>query len=451
MKKIQNVWFALLSLLVVVSLIGCGPQAPAATVAPAVTEAPVAKVGVEGCRIPAPDKPTTINMLGWSFDIMNFYADRFKKCNDVENIEVNVQMIDYSAVDESVRLASSGGGVSPYEIVHGSNVEMIDFGSQGWLLPLNDLIEKYRMQYNLDDISDIGWAGATIDGKIYGVPADFNTLHLAYRSDLFEKYGLAVPTTYDEVIADCKVLKAESSIDVPFTFDVSAGWAWEVEFFSFIRSFGGDYLNADNMPSFNSPAGVAAATKMKDVVDACMGPKHLTYGYETSEVAMGNGSIAFTNIWAANTVSMIDPAKSEFADVIKFAPAAAPNPKAGSLLGGSAWFDYYYIPKNTKVDPDLIFHVIMEALDAQSMQEAAKVGFVTRLSVPQQMSNGDAAIETIRRGVGSYPTNRAVVLAQVALGNWMPFIGTGEMTPQEALDAAAKEYIAVATKQGFLK
>jgi hypothetical protein len=33
----------------------------------------------------------------------------------------------------------------------------------------------------------------------------------------------------------------------------------------------------------------------------------------------------------------------------------------------------------------------------------------------------------------------------------MPFIGTGEMTPKAALDAAAKEYIKEAKAQGFLK
>jgi hypothetical protein len=93
----------------------------------------------------------------------------------------------------------------------------------------------------------------------------------------------------------------------------------------------------------------------------------------------------------------------------------------------------------------------MEAVDERSMQEAAKVGFVTRNSVAQQMRNADVALETIRRGVGSYPLNRAVVLAEFALGNWLPFIGTGEMTPKDTLDAAAKEYIAEATKQGYLK
>jgi len=425
------------------------PQATSATVKATKEAAAGSSATVGTCNIDPPTSPTTINMLGWPFSIMNFYADTMKECGQVKNLTVNVQMLDFTAVDDSVRLALSGGGASPYDIVHGSNPEMIEFGSQGWLLPLNDLIEKYKTQYQLDDIMPEAWAGATIDGKIYGIPVDLNTLHLFYREDLFSKYNLKVPTTYDEVIANCKALKADPDLDIPFAMDVSAGWAWEIEFFSFIRSFGGDYLNPDNTPAFNSPAGVAAATKMKEVVDACMGGKAGNYGYEAYEAAMGNGSIAFTQDWANAGSLAIDPKKWATAGSIKFAPGAAPNP--GGKLDGSSWFDYYYIPKNTKVDPDLIFRVIMEAAKAENMQQAAKLGFITRKSIPQQMPNSKEALETIQRGSGAYPTNRAITLAQAALGNWLPFVGDGSKTPKEALDGAAAEYIEQAKKQGFIK
>ena len=167
---------------------------------------------------------------------MDFYADEMKKCGEVKNIDVNVQLQDFQATKEAFRLANAGGGDSPFDIMHVANTGITEFGLIGWFLPLNDLIDKYRDEYNLDDISATGWEGATIDGKIYGIPATANTLHLAYRSDLFKKYGLKVPKSYDEVIEVCKVLQKDPSIDVPFTLDLSAGWAWEIEFLAFIRS-----------------------------------------------------------------------------------------------------------------------------------------------------------------------------------------------------------------------
>ena len=408
-----------------------------------------AAVDPTACNVTAPDAPVEINLIGWPFDIMDFYTAEFEKCGEVENIEVNAQMQDFTATKDAFRLAMAGGGESPYDIMHMANTGINEFGNAGWLLPLNDLIEKYGEEYNLDDISQTAWDGATIDGQIYGIPAVGNTLHLAYRSDLFEEYGLEVPTTYDDVITVCETLADAPGLDVVFTQDMSAGWAWEIEFLHFIRAHGGDYLNEDSTVAFNSPEGVAALTQMKEVVDACMGPTGLAIGYEAAEVAMNTGAQAMVHIWASNTVSMFDPEQSDFVDVIKFAPAPAAVP--GGPLAGSAWNDFYTIPATSPNDADLIFRIMMEALDQESMQGAAEFGIVTRTSITDSpLPNLPAAAETIANGVGIYSANPAVNLAQAALWNWLPFVGTGEMTPQEALDAAAEEYTAEAQAQGFL-
>ena len=403
-----------------------------------------------GCNIEPPNSPVKATVIGWSFEIMDFYSDEMEKCGDVNNIDVKVQLQDFAATKAAFRLAMAGGKKSPYDIMHVADTGITEFGNLGWFLPLNDLIDKYRDQYDLDDISAAGWQAATIDGKIYGIPATANTLHLAYRSDLLSKHGIKVPTNYDEMISACKILKKnESSIDVPFTLDLSAGWAWEIEFLAFIRAFGGDFLNSDLTPGFNSPAGIAAATKMKEVVDGCMGPEGLAIGYEAAEVAMNTGAQAMVHIWASNTSSMFDPKQSQFSDVIKFAPAAAP--KVGGKLGGSSWHDFYSIPSTTANDHDLLFRILMESLDKESQFKAADFGIVTRKSIKKGLPNLPAASKTIANGIGIYNPHPATHLARTALGNWMPFIGNGEKTPKEALDAAAAEYIKEATAQGYLK
>ena len=99
---------------------------------------------------------------------------------------------------EQVALALSGGGDSPYDILHGANGQIADWGAPGWVMPLNDLIEKYWDEYDLGDIPQGYWDSATYNGNIYGVPVVGNTLHLVYRSDVFEEMGWApclIPTT----------------------------------------------------------------------------------------------------------------------------------------------------------------------------------------------------------------------------------------------------------------
>jgi hypothetical protein len=110
------------------------------------------------------------------------------------------------------------------------------------------------------------------------------------------------------------------------------------------------------------------------------------------------------------------------------------------------------IPANTTNDPDLIFRVIMEAADEESQQRAVKVGMVTRLSVAE--FGGPylpAANQTIVEGIGIYDKNLAIGIVRAKLGEFLPLAGTGEMTAQEALDAAAEAYIEEATAQGYIQ
>ncbi|PWI14628.1 ABC transporter substrate-binding protein [Streptomyces sp. Act143] len=51
------------------------------------------------------------------------------------------------------------------------------------------------------------WAGAQVQGKSYGVPTSSAPNFTIYRTDIFHKYGLKAPTTWDEFIAAGKVLK----------------------------------------------------------------------------------------------------------------------------------------------------------------------------------------------------------------------------------------------------
>jgi len=412
---------------------------------------PLSAQDMDSCDLAAPEAAVTINFMGWAFPITEFFAEELEKCDEVDNITVNTQLLDSAGAQEQANLALSGGGDSPWAILHTTAGRMAELNEFDALLPLNDLVDKYREEYDLDDIPATAWEAATIDGHIYGVPFMSNTMHLFYRTDLFEKHGLDVPTTYDEVIEACAVLMEEPSIDLPFTMNLHAGWAWEIEFMHFMRSFGGTYLNDDNTPAFNSEAGVAGLSKMKEVIDGCMGAEGLTYSIDDSEIGMETGTLAFVNIWASRANNMDDPEKSDYVGIIGFAPAAAPNP--GGPLGGSAWIDAYSIAKRGGVDPDLAFRLIMETFDHDGQLAGAAHGPVIRTSVGAAGAGGrylEALSISVAEGVGSQSLRPAAPLARTALGNWLPLVGTGELSPQEALDSAAEEYLAEATAQGFI-
>ena len=382
---------------------------------------------------------------------MDFYADELMKCDDVENLSVNTNLLSSADAQEQVRLALSTGGDSPYDIVHAANSGVAEWASVGWMMPLNDLVDQYWEEYNLGDIPASAWEGATIDGQIYGVPIVGNTLHLIYRQDIFDDLGIETPETYDDVIAACNTIGLDNpDYDMPFTVNLSAGWAWEIEFFQMQRAFGGQFLDENNQATFNDETGVQAVEKLIDIADACMGIDGYSFSLNDQEVALQLGTLPASNMWASRAANMTDPERTDLGDVIAYAPA--PRATADGPRAGSAWNDFYMIPATTSNDPELIFQMIMEVADETSQKEAAAVGITTRLAAAE--FGGPylpAASQTLQEGIGSYGKHPAIGIVRAKLAEFLPLVGTGEMTAQEALDAAAAAYTEEATAQGYIE
>ena len=49
----------------------------------------------------------------------------------------------------------------------------------------------------------------TIDGNIMGIAFMANAQHLTYRSDILDQLGIAVPTTYEEMLAAAGAIRIE--------------------------------------------------------------------------------------------------------------------------------------------------------------------------------------------------------------------------------------------------
>ena len=165
-----------------------------------------AMVDEAACNLAAPAEATEVGMIGWAFPITEFFAAEIEKCGDVDNLSVSTQLLDSAGAQEQITLGLAGGAEAPWSIIHTAPGSAAEHGSLGNLYPLNDLIEKYWIEYNLFEIPDSVWEAMTWEGNIYGVPFIANTMHMFYRTDLFEQYNLDPPTTYDGVIEACAVL-----------------------------------------------------------------------------------------------------------------------------------------------------------------------------------------------------------------------------------------------------
>ncbi len=398
----------------------------------------------------SPTEPTSINMIGWRFPITAFYAEELESLNSIKNLTVNTQLLDSGSAQDQVRMALSAGE-SPYEIVHADDAFLNELASEGWIMPLDDLIEKYKDEYDLDDISAAMYEVGSLDGKIYGIPITANSMNYFYNIEIFEKYGLEVPDTYDDVIAMADTLKGVEGIDLPFTINLHAGWAWRIEFNNFLKGYGGTWLNDDGSPAFNGPEGVKAVEKIVEVYTATMGKAGLNWSIDDSEIGLETGYLASAVTWTSRAPNMDDPEKSFMVGKIGFAPA--PRVVAGGPHAGPAAIGFYTIPTNTAVDSEYIFKIIMQVADLESQVRASALGLVTRDKVAEMNTDGryiEAALTTIANGSGNYGYHPASKIARSAIDNVLPGIVAGDKSAKEILDEAAALYIEEATQQGYL-
>lgn len=73
---------------------------------------------------------------------------------------------------------------------------------------LMDITGKEYLQNYMPGIID----SVTVDGKVYGVPTSANCYMVWYNKDMFDKYGLTVPTNTEELDKACEILKQNGKI-----------------------------------------------------------------------------------------------------------------------------------------------------------------------------------------------------------------------------------------------
>jgi multiple sugar transport system substrate-binding protein len=75
------------------------------------------------------------------------------------------------------------------------------------------------------EFTDDTWNLVTFGDKVYGVPQDVAPMMLLYRKDLFKKYGIDVPTTWNEFAAAARKVRQEDPKRYLTTFSANdPGW-----------------------------------------------------------------------------------------------------------------------------------------------------------------------------------------------------------------------------------
>jgi raffinose/stachyose/melibiose transport system substrate-binding protein len=134
------------------------------------------------------------------------------------------------------------------------------------VMPISDKIKPFQ-----DRIDSTALGAFTINGQVYGVPiSTLSTSTIFYNVDLFQKLGVPVPATYEELKAAVPKFKAAGVI--PLLHQGSNTVMWPMWYFETLSQATGDAIgktqkNLDGIAKFTDAPDVEAFTLIKQWVD----------------------------------------------------------------------------------------------------------------------------------------------------------------------------------------
>ena len=334
--------------------------------------------------------------------------------------------------------AAFAANPSLYHIGGVANGTLTPLLNDGTIRPLDDLVAKYGQHLKPNQL-------IKIDGKIMAVAMMVNAQHLMYRNDIFSDLGIAVPTTYDEVLAAAAKIEDAGVVDYPLGGTFKAGWNLAEEFVNMFLGMGGEFFNDDNTPNINNAQGVAALEMMKRLT-AYMDPEYLTADSTYVQQQFQQSKIAMANLWASRAAAMDDPAESQVVGKVTMASA----PKAAERPASTMWWDGIVIAKNiTDEEAEAAFRVAMEGIDTEMVKanNDAAVWLIEGFE-PGPLAQG--AAETAANGTVPYPSSTQMGLMHTALEGVADFL-TGTKDANATLASVEEAYLTAAKEAGLVQ
>ena len=311
-----------------------------------------------------------INQSPW-FAAFSATVDAYEKATG-NKVTLDVNPFAGSAEKQRASVRARDGSV---DLLVMNSTWLAEFYHGGFLVPLNDIDPSFRADPQLVNYDDTAYWDAksrsnnSKTGALYGIPLNGNIQVLYYRTDLYQKAGLKVPQTWDELVANAAKLHDPPAVygmvlrGARSASDISYDWM------PYLHSRNGgifrDEKNGDFTVTINSPEAKAALETYITLATKSGPPNPGSYGQAQVIQALVTGKAAHATPVIAAWPQMDDPSKSAVVGKIGIAPlphgpGGRSTPTLGHFIGA--------IPKNIPRDRQvaaLAFLRYFQSRDAQ--------------------------------------------------------------------------------------
>ena len=252
-----------------------------------------------------------------------------------------------------VELNAALAGGTPPEIFSLHAFRIPSYASKGALTPLTSYLEEAGIDVN--DLHPNVREAVTYDGEVYAVPMDVHGILAHLNLALWEQAGLVdgsgqpmIPTSLSEFESACQKVKDATGGPLFGAGDddvLGTAWVWA----SIYSQLGGSSLDAEGMPSVNTPESLEALNtflRLRD--DGCLTGGELAKTYESfvgGKVASVLGGTWMVNEWDAQ-VRDANAALKEY--------YVAPMPQIGGQPGGWGGSHTWVVPLGANADPERV-------------------------------------------------------------------------------------------------
>ncbi|MFF9195380.1 ABC transporter substrate-binding protein [Streptomyces sp. NPDC014779] len=273
------------------------------------------------------DKPVSITFWGWakgSKDVVDAFNASHK------NIRVVFEEIPSGTAGGYAKISNAVKAGNAPDLVSIEYASLPEFVSSGALQDIGDQFTEQDRGKLLPQAVEL----TTLGGKSWAVPFDAAPQAFYYRKDLFAKYGVTVPKTWDEFKAAAeKVKKADAKAriatffpDDPTTFEAMA---WQA---------GAQWFKAENDTwkiDTTDPATTKVANYWQGLLDADLVHKDASFSPEWTGSLKNGTTIGYLGAsWGAGVLKGTLPEQSG-----KWAVAPMPHwgTPASGMLGGTSF------------------------------------------------------------------------------------------------------------------
>lgn len=378
-----------------------------------------------------------VNFL-WT-DATNTHQPLIQDFETATGIKVNQTQVQYNQLLDKITTSIQGG--ADVDVIEMDTIWTAQFASAGWVDDISDRITDEIKQ----DVPDSALSAVTFNGKLYGMPWFNSAKHLFYNTKLLQDAGFEnPPATLDEFV---EMAKATTTADGQW----GSVWSWKqaegmiCDWVSIMfTKQGAQILDESGQAVFNTMGGTEALQWMVDLIYTHKAADPASLEYTETEVlrALETGKYALTYNWEGTLPEANDPAKSQAAPNVKIGllPGSA-DVKSSSVNGSEGWA---ILANSTHKDAAW---QLLEYMVSPAWQKKAALTIGDYPVLSSLYSDPD-----LQKNVEDFPIygeqfNYLAVRPQVPgysqksdiIQRYLHEALLQQMTPQEAMDAAAAE------------